>query len=414
MSSGLGPTAPRRLLLDMWQAGLQAVDPRRAVADFLRREPPAFSVDWVLAVGKAADGMLRGVLDILPTPAHGGIAVLPRTQIPAAVERAAGIEYLPGDHPLAGAASIAAGQAVCGAIDALPPGAGVLVLLSGGASALLELPAPGWSLDELRQIQAGLLGSGLDIAAMNAVRGRLSQFKYGGLARRLGPRPGEVLLISDVPGDAPATIGSGPLVGGVSPPLPDILPVSLPRPLPAPGPSDVPYFPHHVIARNADFLTAAAKLAVDRGVAVQQRAGELGGDAIVAGRQLAKRLRESAPGLYLWGGETTVRLAESPGRGGRNQNLALAAAEALAGTRGITLLAAGTDGIDGNTEDAGAIVDGETVGRLELAGIDPRAALAAADAGTALAAAGEVLHTGPSGTNVMDVVMAIRDAEKSV
>lgn len=410
MSWRPGPTATRRLLLEMWRAGLAAVDPRRVVSDYLRRQSPAFTVDWVLAAGKAADGMLLGVYDTLPAPRHGALAVA--TGDPASdCQLPPGVTRLTGDHPLAGEASLAAARTVLAAIDRLPPQAGVLVLLSGGASALLELPAPGWNLDELRRVQAELLAAGLAIADWNAIRGRLSQLKHGGLARRLGERPGAVLLISDVPGDDPAVIGSGPLWDGPQASVPTPLPVDLPHPLPPAVSVPAPHFPHHVLASNGDFLAAAAQAAQARGVPTGPAGGALTGDAAAAGRQLARILREARTGAYLWGGETTVRLPAAPGRGGRNQALALAAAMELQDVPGISVLAAGTDGIDGNTEDAGALVDGATVERIRLAGMDPAAALAAADAGSALAAAGDVLHTGPTGSNVMDVVLAIKNEE---
>jgi hydroxypyruvate reductase len=179
-------------------------------------------------------------------------------------------------------------------------------------------------------------------------------------------------------------------------------------PLPAPEEACFRTVQLRIIATLADAKRAAATAAAAHGYAVAVEPQFVSGDALAAGAQLAEKLLASPPDVvHIWGGETTVRLPEHPGRGGRNQSLALAAALRLAGTNGV-LLAAGTDGTDGPTEDAGALVDGGTVGRGAAVGLDARAALLAADAGTFLEAAGDLLHTGPTGTNVMDLMIGIR------
>jgi hydroxypyruvate reductase len=166
---------------------------------------------------------------------------------------------------------------------------------------------------------------------------------------------------------------------------------------------------HHIVASNRVAMEAIEKACKDRQQDVYLHSDFLGGEAADTGRELARfLLNEAEPGIHIWGGETTVRLPDEPGRGGRNQQLALAAAAMLKGNQKITLLAAGTDGSDGPTEDAGGIVDGDTVTRGQLSELDVETCLVGADAGTFLEAAGDLLYTGPTGTNVMDLVIAIK------
>ncbi|MEW6729609.1 MAG: MOFRL family protein, partial [Pseudomonadota bacterium] len=166
-----------------------------------------------------------------------------------------------------------------------------------------------------------------------------------------------------------------------------------------------------IVATNGMALDGAEQAAMGLGVPIHRHAEFLQGDAAEVGERLARWLRGAAPpGLHLWGGETTVRLPPVPGRGGRNQHLALSAALALDGTTGITLLAAGSDGTDGPTADAGGCVDGTTAALIRAAGVDPVRALGAADSGTALAAAQALVRLGPTGTNVMDFVLALKEA----
>ncbi|HZE14883.1 MAG TPA: MOFRL family protein, partial [Mycobacterium sp.] len=268
----------------------------------------------------------------------------------------------------------------------------------------------GFGLDDLRRANAWLLGSGLDIADVNRVRQRLSLIKGGRLRAYLGGREACVLAISDVARDDVRAIGSGPLaepLPGELPPLPDWLAHWTARASPA-SHADREPVAHYVVASLDDALQAAAEAAAAAGFTVQAQGACLYGDTEETGRRLGRELRVAAPGVWLWGGETTIRLPERPGRGGRNQHLALAAAVALDGASSVALLAAGTDGTDGPTDDAGAIVDGNTVARGQAEGMDAGAALAAADAGRFLQASGDLLSIGPTGTNVTDLVIGLR------
>jgi len=401
----------RRLLLEIYQAALEAVNGRRVVSEFLRGRPVA-SPQYLVAIGKAACAMARGahealgehIADALIVTKHGYAESLPWPVHEAG-------------HPLPDEDSLTAGRRLAEFVAAMPSQAGVLVLLSGGASTLIEVLPPGVGLADWQEANHLLLASGLDIVACNAVRKRLSCLKGGRLAQMLAPRPVLCLAISDVPGDDPATIGSGPLVAETATvaldalDLPPFLADLLKRAPPMPAADDACFRRVHfeIVARLTDATHAAAAAARRRGRDVRLHPDFVHGDAIATGVRLARQLLAATPGtVQVWGGETTVRLPAHPGRGGRNQSLALAAARALQDQERVWLLAAGTDGTDGPTADAGALVDGETIARGEAEGLDPDEALHRANAGEFLEASGDLVQTGPTGTNVMDVVLGLR------
>jgi hydroxypyruvate reductase len=307
-----------------------------------------------------------------------------------------------------------AGDRVLDSVDRAPADHELLFLISGGTSALVEVLPTGMDLADLHRANAWLLGSGLSIDAINRVRSALSCIKAGRLGVHLRGRRARALLISDVPTDDPAIIGSGPLSPspdrGPAPTLPPWL-RALTRLAPPAPPHDHPALAAlelTIVARLGDAKRAASVRARALGLGVRVDPEPLAGDAVIAGRRLAHQLLTSPPGVLVWGGETTVRLPPRPGRGGRNQSLALAAATVLAGHPDTVMLAAGTDGTDGPTEDAGAVVDAQSVARGLAAGRDPRASLEQADAGSFLAASGDLLRTGPTGTNVTDLVLGLK------
>lgn len=401
----------RRLLLELFEAGLHAVDGRRRVRDYLTAHAVTSPV-YLIAVGKAACAMARGahdvlgdgILDALVVTKDGHTEPLPWPVLEAG-------------HPIPDARSLAAGDALLCFIDALPPTARVLVLLSGGASALVECLSAGVDLHQLQRVSDWLLSNNLDVVEMNRMRKHLSRIKGGRLATLLAPREVLCLAISDVHGDDPRSIGSGPLSGDDSATttplvlLPDFVRAAAEAATPTPRASD-PCFTHvrvAVIARLADAMAATAAAATRRGYRVTVEDQFVAGDAVAAGERLAQTLLQGDAGVvHIWGGETTVRLPPQPGRGGRNQSLALAAALQLAGRDGVFFLSAGTDGTDGPTQDTGAVVDAGTIARGTAQGFDARDALSRADAGSFLEASGDLIHTGPTGTNVMDLMLGIR------
>jgi glycerate 2-kinase len=385
----------------------------------------------VVGGGKAGIAMARAAARVAGAQCTGGLVVVPHAAV-APVH--APVAVAGGGHPVPDAAGEAATARLLADVAAAGPDTLVVVVLSGGASALLVAPAPGLTLMDKRNVTAALLAAGADIAALNAVRKHCSRVKGGGLARAAAGAAGVwTLVLSDVVGDDPAVVASGPTAAdGTS--FADALGVldrllapaavppavrahlergaagALPETVRA-GDPVLARVRTRVVGGNRDAVHAAAAAAAGRGYAVALVAEPLAGDAADAGRRLAARLaaapRDRAIAVVA-GGETTVRV-QPGGHGGRSQHLALAAALALAGGPAV-LLAAGTDGVDGPTDAAGACIDGGTVARAAARGLDAAAALGATDSHPLLDATGDLVRTGPTGTNVADVVVALRPA----
>lgn len=369
--------------------------------------------------------MARAVSAILPEAS--GVVVAPRSAVRGAAGRAGRIRILPGDHPVPGRASFDSTATLLAALDRLPADATVLCLISGGASALFAAPAPGLSRSDKAALSRYLLRCGASIDVMNAVRKHVSAVKGGRLALRAAPREVFTLALSDVPGDDLATIGSGPTVGDPTS-FQDALrlvrragagelPARIRRHLcdgaagrleetPRPGDARLRRSRAAVIGCNDTALAAAAEAASDRGYVVRRSKRWLAGEAADQARLLVRTLPRAPrrPTCVLVGGETFVTAAGSSGRGGRCQEMAVAAAAGLAGT-GWTVLFAGTDGRDGRTDAAGGFVDGTSIRRAG----DRRLARALRehDSHPLLRSLGDLLRTGPTGTNVMDLAIAL-------
>ncbi|MBA3497341.1 MAG: DUF4147 domain-containing protein [Gemmatimonadales bacterium] len=434
--------SPRELLLELYTVATSAVDPAPALGARLERlEHGGARRRWVLALGKAAAPMARAAVDALARwglePA-GGLVVAPEARLAAHPH----MPFVVGDHPEPGAGSLAAARALEVAAARVGEGDEVWVLLSGGATSLLAAPIDGVSPAELAALYKLLLGSGLDITAMNRVRKRFSRWGAGRLAVALAPARVHAFIVSDVIGDDLASIGSGPCVPDPASAtdvrrlleaagLWDRIPQSARRIVvaseagemaetPKPGDRAFARVSIELIASNRLALEAAAKRAAELGLAPQVAETPLAGEASAAGTSVATTLlQHCGPAeipqpvrpsrCFIWGGETTVTLGDAiPGLGGRCQELALAAARTLEGApAGAALLAAGTDGRDGPTDAAGAVVDGDTWRAVALAGRDPARDLRAHDAYHGLDAAGALVKVGLTGTNVMDVVIGI-------
>lgn len=423
------PTALRPLLETLYDAALTAVAPQPAVHAALDRLPRSAERPWILALGKAsrtmADATVRWLAGNGREPA-GGLVVAPDdgpTPHPS-------LDVAVGDHPEPGPGSLAAAARLGEVVSGIPAGAPVWVLLSGGTTSLVGAPEAGLDPADLRELYRLLLGSGLDIAQMNAVRKRASRWGGGKLAQALAGRRVRVLVISDVIGDDLRAIGSGPCVpdptttgeirallerAAIWAHLPPAIQRHLAREQPAPVADRFAHVETEIIVSNRLAIEAAADRARELGWTVALDASPLAGEAAQAGRRLAEHLLGipegiGTPGVVaVCGGETTVTLPPAgAGLGGRCQELALAAAARLDGLAGVALLAAGTDGRDGPTDASGACVDGSTWETCRRAGVDPDAALARHDAYHALAAAGALVRRGLTGTNVMDVILSAR------
>lgn len=430
----------RDRLLALYRAAIAGADIESMTADAVASLPlEGRHRVWVFAIGKAANPMARAAVSTLQRSLAelcGGVVVGTDDEPPPAGT----ILAMAGDHPLPGPRSFAAASALQQVITSKRGTDLGIVLLSGGASSLIGAPLRGLESAEYTRLFDLLLGSGLDIARMNAIRKRFSYWAAGRMALALAPARTFCFAVSDVPGDDLATIGSGPCVPDptrvqrviellhevrlhdcIAPTFRQYLLDAARGAIPETPKESHPAFAHvsaRVIANNSGALASAAEEANREGVAASVRADPLTGDAMVAGARLADALiaerggaEPGATRCLIWGGETTMTLDGSAPSGGRCQALALAAAERLSQAgdagAGITLLAAGTDGRDGTTSAAGAIVDCSTWSCISAAGIDPAAALRARDAHRALASARALVETGPTGTNVMDVAIGL-------
>lgn len=406
------PQTTRHHLLDIFDTALKAVEGRRCVADYLRANSPDTPV-WVIAIGKAAASMAEGALDVLGDKVQAGLVITKYGYGDRQLMHDKRLYCLEAGHPFPDLNSLEAGRLLLDLLAQAPSDAQFLFLLSGGASALVEVLPQGVSLQDLKRANRWLLGSGLPIGKVNRVRKALSCIKDGRLRNFLAGREATCLLITDVPGNDLASIGSGPLY--TSPITGQAIDLVLPDWLQAmvdkvcvPGAMIGRIVPHIVLADNMTARQAARARAEALGYPVWLHEQLIEGDAAETGARIATQLHHGPSGLHIWGAETTVVLPERPGRGGRCQHLALAAASVLLGHTQVTVLAAGTDGSDGPTEDAGALVDGETIVRGELAGLTAEKCLADADAGHFLAASDDLINTGPTGSNVMDLILGLK------
>lgn len=388
----------RELIWAAYRAAVARCEPGAAVRSALGLEGPwlragerrvdllAVGQVRLLGAGKAAGPMALAVEEILGERLAGGVAV---TKDGHEVELRR-VELLLAAHPVPDGRSEAAGRRLLDEAARLGPGDLAIAVLSGGASALAEVPAPGLTLDGLRRAHEALLRSGLPIEQMNAERTRLSALKGGKLAAACGGAAVLTLVLSDVPTGGPEVVGSGPTIRGFSPDDPRELVVLV---------------GDHRVALGE----ARAALVAGCG-AVEARPGWLsGGSARGLGGELGglwRGLRGGERRAWVASGEATARV-RGGGRGGRNQELALAAALALEGTVGVTVGALATDGQDGPTDAAGAIVDGATASRARELGFSPEFSLENSDAYPLLDAVGALVRTGPTRTNVNDLVVMV-------
>lgn len=402
----------REDLLTIYQAALDAVNGRLCVARYLRDNEDIINKPvYVIAMGKAAVSMSEGVLDVL----GGNIA---DAFVATKLGYSAPLPWIvyEGGHPLPDESSLEAGVALLNYVQKLPENAEVLVLLSGGASAIVELLANGVTLSHLLELNESLLSSSMDIAHCNYLRKRLSRLKAGGLATMLAPRHVRVLAISDVAGDDAAVIGSGPFTPSTNEQetlfLPPLLSMELSEQLSRPAGNKPALSDHvdYVVVANLDMACqAAADKARELGYSAHYDKNELVGDIDPEAQKFVDQLLSMEPGtVLLRGGEPVIDLPDQHGRGGRCQHFALLAADHIRGKNGYYVLSAATDGSDGPGEDAGALVDANTAERIGQEGLDIKVCLATADSADALDAAGALLSTGPTGTNVRDLYIGMR------
>ncbi len=435
-------------ILQIYKAGLMAVDPVRIMHDVFTLQGSKLSVRErgnvvhsfdldrfssikVVGCGKAAAAMAEGTEQVLGDRIDKGLVV---TRYGHCASRNLGkIQILEGNHPWPDQASVnATAETVKLLGNALDTDL-VIALISGGGSALWTLPASGIQLQDIVRLSELLLASGADIHEMNIVRKHISRIKGGQAAQWTHPATVVAILVSDVPGDAFDTIASGPFFPDPSTykdaiqviekyHLTEKIPVNVAKYLQnglengigeTPKPGNACF--HHVF----HFLAASNKLALDSCAHKARSLGyepfvfdkELTGESVQASRFFCSKIKELSGSdrqhCVIAGGETTVTLGSQYGKGGRNQEFALASAMQIEGSDNITILSCGTDGCDGPTDAAGAVVDGRTAMMLREAGVNLENALIEHDSYSALSAIGVLVKTGPTNTNVMDLQLAL-------
>ena len=417
-------------------AAVSAVDPTRLVTEVFERHPetlPGTDPVHVVAVGKAAAAMARAACGILGPRVAGGVVIAPTDpEMPTP----GNLRAFRGGHPVPTDGSERGARAVARLVDRLGADDWLLCLISGGGSALMTLPPSGVSLHDVRETTDLLLRAGATIDELNCVRKHLDRLKGGRLAQIAAPARVLALILSDVLGDRPDVIASGPLS-----PDPtkfsdalaivdrhqarDRIPTSALEYLEAgaqggvpesPGP-EAPYFDDvdvRIVGSNRLAAHAALQEAECRGYRTRLLTTTLSGEASQVGRMLAARGLDirggrgpiTPPACLIASGETTVHV-RGAGKGGRNQELVLGAALALHGRGPLLLASLGTDGIDGASHAAGAFADQTTIARAEALGLDAAAVLTANDSTPFFEALDDLIVTGPTGTNVMDVQVVL-------
>ncbi len=408
----------KRFLASLFEAAVAAAEPRRALAAHLPARPKGRTV--VIGAGKGAAQLAAAFEDLWGEPVEG--VVVTRYGYGAPTRH---VEVLEAAHPVPDQAGIAAGIRLRAAVSGRGPDDLVGALSCGGGSALLPAPPAGLSLADEQAVNSALLASGAPISLMNALRKHVSEIKGGRLALAAYPAQVVSLVVSDIPGDDPALVASGPTIADATTretalevvrryrlDLPEAVLRHLARAeADAPRPDDprLARAQARVIASAGLSLEAAAEVARKAGVqaailsdAIEGESREVARVHGAIAREVALRGRPfAAPVVLLSGGETTVTL-RGKGRGGRNSEFALGLSADIDGLAAVTALAADTDGIDGSEDNAGAFADGSTRARLRALGADPAGLLERNDAWGAFDMLGDLFVTGPTGTNVND------------
>lgn len=398
---------PRALLLELFRTAVAAAGDMSALPRHLPSEVTGRIL--IIGAGKAsvamADALTASRPEWFDTGQATGFVVAPESQ-PAARR----LETLYAAHPVPDARSEAAGRRALAEAERLGADDLLIALISGGGSSLLAAPRPGVTLEDKIAAGQALLRSGLPITTVNALRRRLSAIKGGGLAHSAHPASVLTFVVSDVPGDNPADVASGPtLAPGGATVLSDEalsqLPDTVREPLATLDADAQAQGPVHILTSSSTALDAAAGFARRKGLRVINLGGGVQGEARRVAQQHARIALDQSvhqtPTLILSGGETSVTVAGA-GRGGRNSEYALALAIALDGAPGIYALAADTDGLDGNTPAAGAIVRPSTLADAKARGFNPQEALESNDTYPLFEALGDSAITGPTGVNVND------------
>ena len=395
----------RELLLMLYQAALDSVDGRYLVNQFLQGEQKVAYTHCV-AIGKAAAAMLQGALEQTPSITKS-LLICPSVKITRQLKKNKNITCVTSSHPVPDEKSIAAGKDLLDFLLATKENDKILFLISGGTSALVEVPVQDISLEQLQEINNYLLASGKDIHHINAWRQQFSQIKGGGLLNWIKAKTVTQLLLSDVKDNKSEFIGSGLLVDTVTETDgDDFLFKKLTNSRIAVDNSIK--VNTHIVGNIKLAMQSVNAAALNQNLESYIYDTFLEGDVLDVAEYLYTILKEAKPGIHIWGGETAVKLPENPGIGGRNLTLALAFSQYLSNDASLHLLAAGTDGIDGNSKCAGAIASTYTVQKAKKMGFDIQQEIQKANAGIVLMATDDLVNAENSNTNVMDIVIAYK------
>lgn len=413
---------------------LRAADPGEALTQHWARLPNEPRGLALLAFGKASVAMTEVTVRLAADRVQRGLVVARPDHVERVPRLGGRLRALAADHPIPTSRNVEAARVVSEFVKNVDVGQRLVVLISGGGSAQLSAPRSPLTLEQIASLTDGLLRSGATINEINCVRKHCEYVKGGQLGRLACPEPVTVFVLSDVLGDPLDVISSGPFAPDPTT-FADAIDVLERRGLaithaearallhrgsvgeiketPKPGDPAFARVEHFVIANNEQATRAAATALRGFGLEVVDVQLGVQGEAAKVGARLARAVRTLAPGsAIVWGGETTVSVGEAAGKGGRNQELALAGAVELSGMGGAGMLSLATDGIDGPTDAAGGWADGDSIMRMRNAGLDPADALHCHDSYPALLACGGLLRLGASGTNVNDVMVGVRLASQ--
>ena len=399
-------------LKEIFLAGVDRVLGYNAVKNYLKNNP--LSGDFnMISIGKAGSSMSLAAMQNSSLKIKSGLVITKRGHLEEDLKKHNNIMCLESDHPTPSLTSLECGTKLISFINSKKDTDEFLFLISGGGSSLVELLVDDFSLDELMSLTDALLSRGYNINDINAIRKHFSQIKGGKLVNFLKGRRATVLTISDVPFDDPKIIASGPLSY-------DDVKINLDKyeddivdKLKSVKPINCPNLNHfsnidtHIIAKLEDAKLACKAHGEKLNYNTHLNKNFIEGDVNDLARYFSSYLEKCEKGLHIWGGESSVQLPENPGRGGRNQQLALLMAEKIK-NKDVIFLSAGTDGTDGPTNDAGGLVDGNTLSLGSTNNLDHKTYLKNADSGNYLEKSESLVTTGPTGTNVMDLILAIK------
>ena len=397
---------------EIFLAGVDRVLGYNAVIKYLEENPISGNLNLV-SIGKAGSSMALAVLDHPDVKINSGLVITKRDHLEEGLKKYSNVKCLESDHPTPSLTSLECGNELINFINSKTEKDEFLFLISGGGSSLVELMVDGFSLDELMILTDALLSRGYNINDINAIRKHFSQIKGGKLASFIKNRKTTVLAISDVPFDDPKIIASGPLSY-------DDLKINLDsyeddivdklksvKPISCPDANKFSNIDTHVIAKLDDAKLACKVHGKKLNYDTYFHENFIEGDVNDLADYFSEFLDNCEKGLHIWGGESSVQLPENPGRGGRNQQLALLMADKIK-NKDIIFLSAGTDGTDGPTNDAGGLVDGNTISIGTRNNLDHKTYIENADSGNYLEKSDSLVTTGPTGTNVMDLILAIK------